>query len=224
MKCVTDPKLLWEGIEKSYETMCELSSRLGIHRPRTKFLDVQKANLAYKKQRKHSKGQTRKMTRRLLELLCKILKEIREMMRSCSDADNLLTIRENTELDIITKMYRQQRNHFESRDCKESIPNRIVSIRKPYVRPIVRGKEVKSVEFGAKVNNILVDGISFIEKLSFNAYNEGTRLIHCLKMHKRLFGVDANPVQCGSACRMHGRRSPYRWRSPTHPDRQSDAP
>ena len=69
-----------------------------------------------------------------------------------------------------------------------------MSISKPYVRPIVRGKEVKSVEFGAKVNNILVDGISFIEKLSFNAFNEGTRLIHCLKMHKRLFGVEAKKV------------------------------
>ena len=32
-----------------------------------------------------------------------------------------------------------------------------------YVRPIVRGKETKSVEFGAKVNNIQIDGISFIE-------------------------------------------------------------
>ena len=69
-----------------------------------------------------------------------------------------------------------------------------MSISKPYVRPIVRGKEVKSVEFGAKVNNILVDGISFIEKLSFNAFNEGARLTHCLKMHKRLFGVDAKKV------------------------------
>ena len=49
-----------------------------------------------------------------------------------------------------------------------------MSISKPYLRPIVRGKEVKGVEFGAKVNNILVDGISFIEKLSFNAFNEGT--------------------------------------------------
>ena len=50
---------------------------------------------------------------------------------------------------------------------------------------------MKSVEFGAKVNNILVDGISFIEKLSFNAFNEGPRLVHCLKMHKKLFGVEA---------------------------------
>lgn len=35
--------------------------------------------------------------------------------------------------------------------------SRIVSLSKPHLRPIVRGKEVKSVEFGAKVNNILVD-------------------------------------------------------------------
>ena len=69
-----------------------------------------------------------------------------------------------------------------------------MSISKPYVRPIVRGKEVKSVEFGAKCNNIQVDGLSFIEKLSFNAFNEGTRLTHCLKMHRKLFGVDAKKV------------------------------
>lgn len=135
MRYPTDAKLLWEGIEKSYATMCELSSRLGIHRPRTKFLDVLKANLTYRKQRKHSRSQTRKITRRLLDLLSK-----------------------------------------------------------PHLRPIVRGKEVKSVEFGAKVNNILFDGISFIVKLSFNAFNEGSRLVHCLKMHKRLFGVEAKKV------------------------------
>ena len=50
------------------------------------------------------------------------------------------------------------------------------------------------MEFGAKCNNILVDGISFIEKLSFNAFNEGTRLAHCIKMHKRLFGVDVKKI------------------------------
>lgn len=194
MRYPTDAKLLWEGIEKSYATMCELSSRLGIHRPRTKFLNVQKANLAYRKQRKHSRSQTRKITRRLLDLLGKILKEIREIERGHENAEDLLTVREKSDLEIITRMYRQQKNHFRNNDSRESIPNRIVSLSKPHLRPIVRGKEVKSVEFGAKVNNILVDGISFIEKLSFNAFNEGTRLIHCLKMHKRLFGVEAKKV------------------------------
>ena len=34
------------------------------------------------------------------------------------------------------------------------VNDRIVSIDRHYVRPIVRGKETKSVEFSAKVNNI----------------------------------------------------------------------
>ena len=194
MRYPTDPKLLWEGIEKSYETMCELSKRLRIHRPRTKFIDVQKANLTYKKQRRHSKSQTRKMTRRLLELLGKILKEIRKTERAYENAQSLLTTREKSDLEIITKMYRQQKNHFRSGDARESIPDRIVSISKPYVRPIVRGKEARNVEFGAKCNNILVDGLSFIEKLSFNAFSEGTRLKHCITLHKRLFGVDVKKI------------------------------
>ena len=99
-------KLLWEGVEKSYATMCELSSRLGIHRPLTKFLDVQKVNLKYRKQRKHNKSKTRKITRRLLDLLGKILKEIREIVRNHENAENLLTVREKSDIEIITKMYR----------------------------------------------------------------------------------------------------------------------
>jgi len=65
-----------------------------------------------------------------------------------------------------------------------------VSVNKPYIRPIVRGKETKSVEFGAKSNNIQVDGISFIEHISFNAFNEGTRL----KRSQRLMKTRVNSV------------------------------
>ncbi|MBQ7425603.1 MAG: DDE transposase [Lachnospiraceae bacterium] len=193
MRYPTDQKLLWECIEKSYSMMCQISGRLGIHRPRTKYLDVEKANMGYVKQRKHSKSQRRKLTRRLIHLLGKILGEIRKMMREHAD-EKVLTVREKSTMDIITKVYRQQRNHFNSNDSRESIPDRIVSISKPYVRPVVRGKEVKNVEFGAKCNNILVDGVSFIEKLSFNAFCVGTRLEHCNKMHKRLFKVDAKKI------------------------------
>ena len=65
------------------------------------------------------------------------------------------------------------------------VSDRIVSIDRHYVRPIVRGKETKSVEFGAKVNNIQIDGISFIEHLSFKAFNECIRLkeASALKSH-----------------------------------------
>ena len=58
-------------------------------------------------------------------------------------------------LSIIRKVLVQEKEMFEGR----KVSGRIVSIDRHYLRPIVRGKEIKSVEFGAKVNNIQIDGI-----------------------------------------------------------------
>ena len=164
MRFPTDVKLLWECTVRAYKMMCGISSQLGEHRLRTKYNDIEKANLAYRKQRRHTHKQTRKMIMRLLALLGKMLGEIRRQMRIHSD-ERLLNEKQLDILETITRVYRQQSHHFKSGDSRESIPNRIVSISKPYVRPIVRGKENKTVEFGAKSNNILIDGISFIEKV-----------------------------------------------------------
>ena len=59
-----------------------------------------------------------------------------------------------------------------------SVPDRIVSISQPYIRPIVRGKAAAPVEFGAKMDLSLDEkGMARIEKLSFDAYNESDVLI-----------------------------------------------
>jgi len=52
----------------------------------------------------------------------------------------------------------------------------IVSISRSYLRPIVRRKEVEKVEFRAKINKLQIDGINFIPHITFDAFNEGTRL------------------------------------------------
>ncbi len=54
----------------------------------------------------------------------------------------------------------------------------------------------------AKSNNILIDGISFIEKISFNAFNEGTRLVHSVKLAEKLFGVKI--TKTGGDCSYSG--------------------
>jgi hypothetical protein len=86
---------------------------------------------------------------------------------------------------VIRKVLSQQIKIFET---GASVPDRIVSISKSYIRPIVRGKEVKTVEFGAKVNMIQFDGINFIEHLSFDAFHEGNRLIESIRYSRTLFG------------------------------------
>ena len=40
----------------------------------------------------------------------------------------------------------------------------------------------------------MIDGISFIEKLSFNAFNEGTRLQHCVSLSEKLTGVPVKKI------------------------------
>jgi transposase, IS5 family len=59
----------------------------------------------------------------------------------------------------------------------------------PYVRPIVRGKQVKEVEFGCKVHLLQVGGINFIEYLSYEHFNEGSRLRSTLELQHRYGSV-----------------------------------
>ena len=76
----------------------------------------------------------------------------------------------------------------------ERIGHRIVSIDRPYIRPIVKGKENRQVEFGAKVNNIRIDGISFIGHHPFGPFNGGIRSKDCIECHKELTGIGAKRV------------------------------
>jgi hypothetical protein len=69
-----------------------------------------------------------------------------------------------------------------------SIPGRIVSINQPHVRPIVRGKMGKSVEFGSKVSISCSGGFGFIDMISWDNYNEGTLLKHQIELYKKRHG------------------------------------
>ena len=97
-----------------------------------------------------------------------------------------VTQKQACQLRIINTVYAQQ--HSKVYEEVEQIKDRIISLSKPYIRPIVCGKETKAVEFGAKVNKLQVDGISFIEHFSYDAFNEGTRLHNCICLHRELFG------------------------------------
>lgn len=94
------------------------------------------------------------MIMRLLALMGKMLGEIRRKMRVHPD-EKLLNDKQLNMLETITRVYRQQKNYFKIGDSCESIPNRIVSLPKDYIKSIVRGKETKTVKFEAKCNNIL---------------------------------------------------------------------
>ena len=74
-------------------------------------------------------------------------------------------------------------------DKKCSIANRIVSIHMPEVRPMVRGKAGKNVEFGAKPGvGITEDGLSHLDNLSWDAYNESHDMETHVNNYKKQHG------------------------------------
>ena len=184
MRFPTDMKLLWESIEWLYRHICRHCMVLGIRRPRNKYADVSESYLSYCKKRKRKASRTRMLKRRMNRLLEKLLIQMDDIHR---DYGAVLQYTQDYQkrLSIIRKVLVQEKELFEGR----KVNDRIVSIDRHYVRPIVRGKETKSVEFGAKVNNIQIDGISFIEHISFKAFNEGIRLKNCIRMQQKLVKV-----------------------------------
>ena len=165
----TDQKLLWESVHWIYQQMKMICKLLKIKLPRTKYIKWKKRYIGYSKTRRKTFKNRRKLTQSLLWLLEKVNKELDIIEKQYSFEMTALYYKRRG---IIKKIYRQQNRYFIT---GVSPKNRIVSISKSYLRPIVRGKEIKRVEFGAKVNKLQIDGINFIEHISFNAFNEGTR-------------------------------------------------
>lgn len=166
----TVQKLLWEATSWLYNQLRKTCRILGARMVRSKYLKWKRRYHSFSKMRRKTNKKRVSLTRALLKLLKKLI-GFEDQLRKSHDLT--FTVRYHRRVATIRKIYKQQEEHFRT---GERIKDRIVSISKDYIRPIVRGKEVKPVEFGAKVNKVQVDGINFIEHISFDAFNEGTRL------------------------------------------------
>lgn len=179
----TSVKLLWESASKIYLLLQHKRKWLKIRRSRSNYNKHKENFLAYQRRRKKTNRKEKKLRRQLLKYLLRLLQSLEELQQQ----HQITFSRKETGLiNTIKTVYAQQ--HELSYGNTHSVPNRIVSLHKPYLRPIVRGKENKPVEFGAKVHKVQVSGISFIEHVSFDNFNEGTRLKQSVAFHQKHFG------------------------------------
>jgi hypothetical protein len=100
---------------------------------------------------------------------------------------------------VIQTLFDQQLEMYKNRT--HTIADRIVSIHQPHVRPIVRGKSQSKVEFGSKIHVSLIDGISFLDELSWDAFNEGSHMEEYVEKYRKRFGcypreVLADKIYC----------------------------
>ena len=110
-----------------------------------------------------------------------------------------------TRLMTICELYRQQNAMYESHTHK--CANRIVSLRQPNIRPIVRGKAGKRFEFGQKIAVSVVNGYTFLEKQSFDSFNEGITLIESTERYKKHYGSYPEVIQADQIYRTRENRA-----------------
>jgi IS5 family transposase len=151
---------------------------------RTYREEALKEYLSVEKQRKKRKKTIHKAMKKQLGYVRCNLDTILAYMPD-SDGKQLLTNCQQRELETIQKPYDQQ--FYMYKNNVHSVDDWIASISQPYIRPIVRGKAGADVEFRNKVMTSVVNGYSFIEKMSFDSFNEGVSLIDAIENYRNRF-------------------------------------
>lgn len=169
-----------ENLEAIIDTVCY---EYNLPKPRTYRENARKDYLALAKCRKRTGKQIRKAVRKQLQYVRRDLGYIDQYLAEGRE----LSSKHLQRLEVIRKVYGQQAYMYENRT--HSVPDRIVSISQPYIRPIVRGKAKSPTEFGAKFDMSIDDhGMARIEKLSFDAYNENEVLQDAVERYKERTG------------------------------------
>lgn len=168
----TDVRLLHEAREKLEALIDVLHEGSKLSKPRTYR---KKANREYKRfcRIRRPKSKTvRQAKRKQLGYLRRDLKHIEELQ---THSEVQLTQAQEELLEVIQTLFSQQEEMYQSKS--QRCDDRIVSLHQPWVRPIVRGKASRPVEFGSKIAISMLDGLAEIERLSWDAFNESSTLI-----------------------------------------------
>lgn len=173
-------------------------------KPRTYRRVARRAYLSVAKQRKPRKAVRRNGIRQQLNYLRRNLKHVDKLVESGASL-TWLSRRRYRQLLVISEVYRQQRQMYETRSRR--IDDRLVSLSQPYVRPIVRGKAGTPVEFGAKLSVSYVQGCVFLDELSWDNFNESTHLKQQVEAFYRRFGHYPESVHADQIYRTRANRS-----------------
>jgi len=212
----TDVSLLNEAREKTDEIIDKLHKPLvgKEPRPRTYRIKARRRFLAFTKKKKPRRKAVRKAKRQQLGFLRRNLKQIDLLLENPSALRlKYLSRRLYKNLLVCREAYRQQLEMFEN-DANR-VDHRVVSLSQPYVRPIKRGKAGRDTEFGAKLSLSVVEGMSFVDRRSWENYNEGCDLVGQIERYRKRFGFYPQSVHVDKIyrtrvnrafCKSHGIR------------------
>jgi hypothetical protein len=154
-------------------------------KPRTYRNIARKDYLAVVKKRRSTRNKRRQALKKQLQYIKRNLAHIKQLIESGATRESLNKKQYKTFL-VLTEVYRQQPWLLDNN--KQSIEDRIVSLSQPHIRPIVRGKTGKRVEFGAKLSASCFEGYVFLDRMSWDNFNESGDLKAQVEAYHRFTG------------------------------------
>jgi hypothetical protein len=209
MRHPTDVGLLNDAREHAERVIDQLwaSGDRKSRKPRTYRRKARKQYLQTIRRRHAPKSHIRRGIRQQLGFLRRNLRTIDHFPGNVSPL--VLSAQDYKKLLVASEIYRQQSVLYGMFDQQHRrIEDRIVSLSKPHVRPIVRGKASADVEFGAKVSVSVIGGKSYVDRISWDAYNESTDLQKQVESFKARTGSYPESVH---ADRIYRTRDNLRW-------------
>ena len=173
-------------------------------KPRTYREQARKRYLEVAKQRRASGKVVRKAIRRQLGYVRRNLAHIDTLIAAGASLSKLSCQRYRRLL-VVSELIRQQQWMYDQNVRR--IDDRIVSLAQPHVRPIVRGKAGTPVEFGAKIAISCVDGKVFLERLSWDNFNESVDFPEQVEAYKIRFGHYPESVHVDQIYRTRSNRA-----------------
>jgi hypothetical protein len=178
----TDTSLLNEARVNSEKIIDLLHEPGHGEKPRTYRRRARKEYAEFVRARKPGQKKIRKCIKKQLGYLNRNLDTIDRMLAEGKE----LVPRWQERLETLRTVYRQQKQMIDT--GIHTVENRIVSISRPYLRPIVRGKARSPVEFGAKLDISVTGGYTRLETFSFEPYNEATFLKTVIERYRQRTG------------------------------------
>jgi hypothetical protein len=186
MRFPHDVTLLDEARRKTESIIDVLHEKMpeSWEKPRTYRKKARKEFLTFIRNRKPRVNTIRKAIKTQIQYVERNLRLINEYKDKLDIS--VLSRKQRQDLWVIGELVRQQRELYRSDTW--SIEGRILSISKPWVRPIARGKARGMYEFGAKLSLSLVNGMAEVYRLSWDSYNECKDLKGQIERYKQRYG------------------------------------
>jgi len=169
--------------EKTIDTLYEKSEKKQ-GKPRTYRKKARKEFLRFIKNKKRNARDFRKALKQQSQYVARNLRTIERMSHETGLRE--LSRKQYRDLLVISEVLRQQMEMLSNNT--RSIPGKLMSIWKPHVRSIARGKAKAMYEYGAKISLSLVDGYAVVDRLSWDNYNEVDDLKRVVEHYKARYG------------------------------------